>query len=100
MEEGREAPDKRRELLPHPSCRLISTRHILVSHLIPTIDDPLLQELRQLSKEERKRQGAAVAEVIKGAQVVASTLTGVLHHSLEVGEIRSRVSKTASPETC
>jgi len=41
------------------------------------------QELRQLGKEERKRQGAAIQEVIRGAQVIASTLTGVLHHSLE-----------------
>ncbi|GAX76189.1 hypothetical protein CEUSTIGMA_g3633.t1 [Chlamydomonas eustigma] len=43
----------------------------------------LRDELRQLSKEERKRQGAAVAEVIRGAQVIASTLTGVLHHTLD-----------------
>ncbi len=41
-------------------------------------------DLRRLAGEERQRQEAAVREVIKGAQVIASTLTGVLHHHLEV----------------
>ena len=38
----------------------------------------------QLYKEERKRQEAAVQEVLKSAQVLCSTLTGVLHPSLKV----------------
>uniref|UniRef100_A0A7R9YTI7 AAA+ ATPase domain-containing protein n=1 Tax=Chlamydomonas euryale TaxID=1486919 RepID=A0A7R9YTI7_9CHLO len=40
-------------------------------------------ELRKLAKEERKRQQAAIVEVLKSAQVVTATLTGALHHSLE-----------------
>lgn len=43
----------------------------------------LRQELRQLSKEERKRQERAVEEVLKGAQVVCTTLTGVGQRQLE-----------------
>ena len=34
-------------------------------------------ELRQLGKEERQRQERAVAEVLRGARVVCTTLTGV-----------------------
>merc|ERR1711968_259743 len=37
----------------------------------------LRQELRNLVKEERKRQTKAVEEVITGAQVICCTLTGV-----------------------
>jgi hypothetical protein len=33
-------------------------------------------ELRRLGKEERQRQEKAVAEVLKGAQIVCTTLTG------------------------
>lgn len=40
-------------------------------------------QLKQLGKEEKKRQTTAVQEVIKHSQVVASTLTGVLHYTLE-----------------
>eukprot|EP00198_Chlamydomonas_reinhardtii_P001007 XP_001690342.1 predicted protein [Chlamydomonas reinhardtii] len=40
-------------------------------------------DLRRLGKEERQRQEAAVAEVIKGAQVVCCTLTGVSHRQLD-----------------
>ncbi|KAL6763961.1 P-loop containing nucleoside triphosphate hydrolase protein [Haematococcus lacustris] len=40
-------------------------------------------DLRRLGKEERGRQEAAVKEVVAGAQVIASTLTGLLHHHLE-----------------
>ena len=58
-------------------------RMTLITQIIPTTPPSLPQELRQLSKEERKRQSAAIREVIGGAQVIASTLTGVLHHSLE-----------------
>lgn len=43
----------------------------------------LRADLRRLGKEERQRQEAAVAEVIKGAQVVCCTLTGVVHRQLE-----------------
>ncbi len=42
------------------------------------------QDLRRLAGEERSRQEAAIVEVVKGAQVVASTLTGLLHRHLEV----------------
>ncbi len=45
----------------------------------------IYQELRQLAKEERQRQQAAVKEVVKGAVVIASTLTGLLHPNLQVG---------------
>jgi superfamily I DNA and/or RNA helicase len=38
---------------------------------------------RTSAQGSSKRQGAAIQEVIRGAQVIASTLTGVLHHSLE-----------------
>ncbi|GLC34608.1 hypothetical protein PLESTM_000216800 [Pleodorina starrii] len=40
-------------------------------------------DLRRLAKEERQRQEAAVAEVIKGAQVICCTLTGVAHRQLD-----------------
>ncbi|KAG2432839.1 hypothetical protein HXX76_008572 [Chlamydomonas incerta] len=40
-------------------------------------------DLRRLGKEERQRQEAAVAEVIKGGQVVCCTLTGVSHRQLD-----------------
>ncbi|PNH09678.1 DNA-binding protein SMUBP-2 [Tetrabaena socialis] len=40
-------------------------------------------DLRRLGKEERKRQEAAVAEVIRGSRVVCCTLTGVAHRQLE-----------------
>ena len=40
------------------------------------------QELRLLGKEEKKRQQLAVKEVIKGAAVIACTLTGCLGHNL------------------
>ncbi|KAI7837886.1 hypothetical protein COHA_008373 [Chlorella ohadii] len=40
-------------------------------------------ELRQLAKEERKRQEKAVEEVLGGAQVVCTTLTGVGQRQLE-----------------
>lgn len=40
-------------------------------------------DLRRLAKEERSRQEAAVKEVVKGAQVIAATLTGLLHPHLE-----------------
>lgn len=39
-------------------------------------------ELRQLKKEERQRQAKAVDEVLSGAQVVASTLTGLQSRSI------------------
>ncbi|KAL4427329.1 hypothetical protein ABPG77_003238 [Micractinium sp. CCAP 211/92] len=41
------------------------------------------QELRQLAREERKRQERAVQEVLQGAQVVCTTLTGVGTRQLE-----------------
>jgi hypothetical protein len=41
-------------------------------------------DLRRLAREERQRQEAAVKEVVAGAQVIASTLTGLLHPNLEV----------------
>ncbi|WCJ33922.1 DNA-binding protein putative [Euphorbia peplus] len=41
------------------------------------------RELRILSKEERKRQQLAVADVIKNANVVLTTLTGALSHKLD-----------------
>lgn len=40
-------------------------------------------DLRRLGKEERAREEAAVAEVLKSAQVVCATLTGVLHPHLD-----------------
>lgn len=43
----------------------------------------LRAELRQLQKEERKRQDRAVTEVIRAAQVVCATLTGALGRNLE-----------------
>lgn len=44
------------------------------------------KELNRLEKEERQRQQAAVAEVIKGAQVVAATLTGAMSRQLDKEE--------------
>lgn len=41
------------------------------------------RELKTLSKEERKRQQLAVTDVIKNADVVLTTLTGVLTRKLE-----------------
>ncbi|KAL9275323.1 DNA-binding protein SMUBP-2-like protein [Drosera capensis] len=41
------------------------------------------KELRALSKEERKRQQLAVADVIKNADVVLTTLTGALTQKLD-----------------
>ncbi|XP_059668448.1 uncharacterized protein LOC132313615 [Cornus florida] len=41
------------------------------------------KELKALSKEERKRQQLAVADVIKNADVVLTTLTGALTKKLE-----------------
>ncbi|GLT41983.1 hypothetical protein SLA2020_160070 [Shorea laevis] len=41
------------------------------------------KELRNLSKEERKRQQLAVTDVIKGADVVLTTLTGAFSRKLE-----------------
>ncbi|XP_065857035.1 uncharacterized protein [Euphorbia lathyris] len=41
------------------------------------------RELRTLSKEERKRQQLAVADVIKNSNVVLTTLTGALSHKLD-----------------
>jgi ATP-dependent RNA/DNA helicase IGHMBP2 len=41
------------------------------------------EELRILSKEEKKRQQLAVKEVISGAAVIACTLTGCLGHNLD-----------------
>ncbi|KAK9123484.1 hypothetical protein Sjap_013086 [Stephania japonica] len=41
------------------------------------------KELRTLSKEERKRQQLAVADVIKGADVILTTLTGASSKKLE-----------------
>ena len=41
------------------------------------------KELKILSKEERKRQVLAVADVIKSADVVLTTLTGALTRKLE-----------------
>ncbi|GKV32632.1 hypothetical protein SLEP1_g41226 [Rubroshorea leprosula] len=41
------------------------------------------KELRNLSKEERKRQQLAVTDVIKGADVVLTTLTGAVSRKLE-----------------
>eukprot|EP00798_Chlamydomonas_sp_ICE-L_P008550 gene8550-33983_t len=41
------------------------------------------QELRQLGKEERQRQQAAIKEVVKGATVIACTLTGAMHPHLQ-----------------
>ncbi|KAL4440242.1 hypothetical protein ABPG75_003243 [Micractinium tetrahymenae] len=41
------------------------------------------QELRQLAREERKRQERAVQEVLQGAQVVCTTLTGVGSRQLD-----------------
>ncbi|GAB2221566.1 hypothetical protein Droror1_Dr00012750 [Drosera rotundifolia] len=41
------------------------------------------KELRALSKEERKRQQLAVADVIKNADVVLTTLTGALTRKLD-----------------
>ncbi|KXZ43249.1 hypothetical protein GPECTOR_96g715 [Gonium pectorale] len=43
----------------------------------------LRADLRRLAKEERQRQEAAIKEVIRGAQVVCCTLTGVAHRQLE-----------------
>ncbi|MEW5310653.1 MAG: hypothetical protein WDW38_002430 [Sanguina aurantia] len=39
-------------------------------------------DLRSLAKEERNRQSAAIAEVIKGAVVLCTTLTGASHPRL------------------
>lgn len=41
------------------------------------------KELKSLSKEERKRQMLAVADVIKSADVVLTTLTGAVSRKLE-----------------
>ncbi|KAK9081689.1 hypothetical protein Syun_030907 [Stephania yunnanensis] len=41
------------------------------------------KELRTLSKEERKRQQLAIADVIKGADVILTTLTGASSKKLE-----------------
>lgn len=41
------------------------------------------KELKSLSKEEHKRQMLAVADVIKGADVVLTTLTGAVSRKLE-----------------
>lgn len=41
------------------------------------------KELRNLSKEERKRQQLAVTDVIKNADVVLATLTGAFSHKLD-----------------
>ncbi|KAI4330542.1 hypothetical protein MLD38_028821 [Melastoma candidum] len=41
------------------------------------------RELRNLSKEERKRQQLAVADVFKGADVLLTTLTGASSRKLE-----------------
>ena len=41
-------------------------------------------DLRRLAGEERKRQEAAVKEVVAGARVVAATLTGLQHRHLDV----------------
>lgn len=41
------------------------------------------KELRTLAKEERKRQQLAVADVIKNADVVLSTLTGASSKKLD-----------------
>lgn len=41
-------------------------------------------DLRSLAKEERNRQSAAIAEVIKGAVVLCTTLTGASHPRLRV----------------
>ncbi|KAG2501054.1 hypothetical protein HYH03_000873 [Edaphochlamys debaryana] len=40
-------------------------------------------DLRRLGKEEKQRQEAAIKEVIKSAQVVCCTLTGVAHRQLD-----------------
>lgn len=40
-------------------------------------------ELRRLAKEERQRQEAAIVEVVKNAQVICCTLTGVTHRQLD-----------------
>lgn len=44
------------------------------------------KELNRLEKEERQRQQAAVAEVIKNSQVVAATLTGAMGRNLDKEE--------------
>lgn len=41
------------------------------------------RELKSLSREERKRQQLAVTDVIKNADVVLTTLTGVLTKKLD-----------------
>lgn len=41
------------------------------------------RELKSLSREERKRQQLAVADVIKNADVVLTTLTGALTKKLD-----------------
>ncbi|KAJ8761742.1 hypothetical protein K2173_004551 [Erythroxylum novogranatense] len=41
------------------------------------------KELRALSKEERKRQQLAVADVLKNADVILTTLTGAFSHKLD-----------------
>ncbi|KAK9726065.1 hypothetical protein RND81_05G187700 [Saponaria officinalis] len=43
----------------------------------------IIRELRTLSKEERKRQQLAVADVTKNADVILTTLTGALTRKLE-----------------
>ncbi|EFJ16960.1 hypothetical protein SELMODRAFT_179218 [Selaginella moellendorffii] len=45
--------------------------------------DELRRELRQLSKEERQRQQKAVTDVIQGASVVLTTLTGAMSAQLQ-----------------
>lgn len=42
----------------------------------------LRSELKNLQKDERKRQQLAITEVVRGAQVVCTTLTGVLGRNL------------------
>lgn len=44
------------------------------------------KEMNRLTKEERQRQQAAVAEVLRSSQVVAATLTGALGRQLEKEE--------------
>ncbi|GKV34672.1 hypothetical protein SLEP1_g43027 [Rubroshorea leprosula] len=41
------------------------------------------KELRNLSKEEQKRQQLAVTDVIKGADVLLTTLTGAFYRKVE-----------------
>ncbi|KAL9241050.1 hypothetical protein vseg_015208 [Gypsophila vaccaria] len=43
----------------------------------------IIKELRTLSKEERKRQQLAVADVTKNAEVILTTLTGALTRKLD-----------------